>query len=141
MADGGEGTVDALVAATGGSVREAAGHRAARRTGARPVRPLGDGRTAVIEMAAASGLVLGARRKRNPLIATTRGTGELLLAAIAAGRETRDRGHRRQCHQRRRRRARSGTRFSIARCPGSRVETGRRRARPPGADRFLRPHA
>ena len=46
---------------------------------------LGDGQTAVIEMAAASGLVLVPAEKRNPLIATTRGTGELLLAAIAAG--------------------------------------------------------
>ena len=46
---------------------------------------LGDGQTAVIEMAAASGLVLVPVEKRNPLITTTRGTGELLLAAIAAG--------------------------------------------------------
>ena len=46
---------------------------------------LGDGRTAVIEMAAASGLVLVPAEKRDPLVATTRGTGELLLAAIAAG--------------------------------------------------------
>jgi glycerate kinase len=46
---------------------------------------LGDGRTAVIEMASASGLVLVPSQRRNPLIATTRGTGELLLAAIAAG--------------------------------------------------------
>ena len=85
MADGGEGTVDALVAATGGSAREA------EVTGPRgePVRArfglLGDGRTAVIEMAAASGLVLVPAAERNPLIATTRGTGELLLAAIASG--------------------------------------------------------
>jgi glycerate kinase len=85
MADGGEGTVDALVAATGGSARKA------EVTGPRgePVRArfglLGDGRTAVIEMAAASGLVLVPAGERNPLIATTRGTGELLLAAIASG--------------------------------------------------------
>ena len=46
---------------------------------------LGDGRTAVLEMAAASGLVLVPPEKRNPLVTTTRGTGELLLAAIAAG--------------------------------------------------------
>ncbi len=46
---------------------------------------LGDGRTAVIEMAAASGLVLVPHDRRNPLVTTTRGTGELLLAAIAAG--------------------------------------------------------
>jgi glycerate 2-kinase len=85
MADGGEGTTQALVAATGGSIREA------QVTGplGEPVVAcfglLGDGRTAVIEMAAASGLVLVPAEKRNPLITTTRGTGELLLAAIAAG--------------------------------------------------------
>ena len=58
MADGGEGTVDALVAATGGAFREAAvtgplGEPVPARFGL-----LGDGRTAVIEMASASGLVL-----------------------------------------------------------------------------------
>jgi glycerate kinase len=85
MADGGEGTTQALVAATGGSIREA------QVTGplGEPVVAcfglLGDGQTAVIEMAAASGLVLVPAGKRNPLITTTRGTGELLLAAIAAG--------------------------------------------------------
>ncbi len=85
MADGGEGTTQALVAATGGSIREA------QVTGplGEPVVAcfglLGDGQTAVIEMAAASGLVLVPARRRNPLITTTRGTAELLLAAIAAG--------------------------------------------------------
>jgi glycerate kinase len=85
MADGGEGTTQALVAATGGSIREA------QVTGplGEPVVAcfglLGDGQTAVIEMAAASGLVLMPAGKRNPLITTTWGTGELLLAAIAAG--------------------------------------------------------
>src|ERR1017187_8553460 len=85
MADGGEGTVEALVAATGGSFLEAhvtgpRGEPVSARIGL-----LGDRRTAVIEMAAASGLVLVAREQRNPLITSTRGTGELLLAAIAAG--------------------------------------------------------
>jgi glycerate kinase len=85
MADGGEGTVDALVAATGGSHHEVwvtgpLGAKVLARFGL-----LGDGRTAAIEMAAASGLVLAPREERNPLIATTRGTGELLLEAIAAG--------------------------------------------------------
>jgi glycerate 2-kinase len=85
MADGGEGTTQALVAATGGSYHEAQvtgplGEPVVARFGL-----LGDGQTAVIEMAAASGLVLVPTDKRNPLITTTRGTGELLLAAIAAG--------------------------------------------------------
>ena len=85
MADGGEGTVDALVAATGGSLHDAvvSGPRGERLTAAFGL--LGDSRTAVIEMAAASGLVLVPAEKRDPLRATTRGTGELLLAAIAAG--------------------------------------------------------
>src|SRR5579875_76285 len=85
MADGGEGTVGALVAATGGSFREATvcgpmGEPISARFGL-----LGDGRSAAIEMAAASGLVLVPPDRRDPLVATTRGTGELLLAAIAAG--------------------------------------------------------
>jgi glycerate kinase len=85
MADGGEGTVEALVEATGGDYREAVvtgplGHPIEARYGR-----LGDGRTAVIEMAAASGLVLVRNADRNPLEATTFGTGELMLAAIEAG--------------------------------------------------------
>jgi glycerate kinase len=85
MADGGEGTVDALVAATDGTYHEA---RVTGPMGAPVVARyglLGDGLTAAIEMAAASGLVLVPSQHRNPLIATTRGTGELLLASIAAG--------------------------------------------------------
>jgi glycerate kinase len=85
MADGGEGTVDALVAATGGTFREAEvsgplGAQIRARFGM-----LGDGCTAVIEMAAASGLVLIPTGQRDPWRASTRGTGMLLLAAIEAG--------------------------------------------------------
>ncbi|HEV3163478.1 MAG TPA: glycerate kinase, partial [Isosphaeraceae bacterium] len=85
MADGGEGTVEALVAATGGRFLEE------QVTGplGEPVRArygmLGDGQTAVVEMAAASGLVLVPTERRDPLRATTRGTGELILAAIVSG--------------------------------------------------------
>lgn len=85
MADGGEGTVDALVEATGGSFLEAVvtgplGLPVTARFGR-----LGDGSTAVVEMASASGLVLIPRESRDPLRTSTRGTGELILAAIAAG--------------------------------------------------------
>jgi glycerate kinase len=83
LADGGEGTLDALVAARGGSRRHA------RVTG-----PLGDpvdaewallpGGVAVLEAAAASGLALVAGRN-DPLRASTRGTGELIAAALRAG--------------------------------------------------------
>lgn len=47
---------------------------------------MGDGETAVIEMAAASGLHLVAPEQRNPLITTSYGTGELILAALNHGR-------------------------------------------------------
>ncbi|VDZ97869.1 Glycerate-2- kinase [Salmonella enterica subsp. enterica] len=45
----------------------------------------GDGKTAFIEMAAASGLALVPPEKRNPLITTSRGTGELILQALESG--------------------------------------------------------
>lgn len=85
MADGGEGTVQALVAATGGRVLRRRvtgplGERVQARFGL-----LGDGRTAVIEMAEASGLPLVPREQRNPMLTTTRGTGELITAALDLG--------------------------------------------------------
>lgn len=85
MADGGEGTVQSLVDVTGGRIVETIV------TGPRrePVQAffgiLGGGKTAIIEMAAASGLHLVPAEKRNPLITTTRGTGELILAALNLG--------------------------------------------------------
>ena len=87
MADGGEGTVEALVEATGGQYREATvtgplGEPVLARFG-----QLGDGRTAVIEMAAASGLVLVPPDRRNILKASTFGTGELIRAAVEGGAE------------------------------------------------------
>jgi glycerate kinase len=85
MADGGEGIVDALVAATTGSYREERVTGPLGETVVARFGLLGDGRTAVVEMAAASGLVMVPPEKRDPLITTTRGTGELLLAAIGAG--------------------------------------------------------
>lgn len=88
LADGGEGTLESLVVAGGGSVRTA------RVTG-----PLGDpveaafgladgpgGRVAVVEMARASGL--GVASRRDPLRASTRGTGQLIAAACRAGART-----------------------------------------------------
>jgi glycerate 2-kinase len=84
LADGGEGTLDALLAARGGS------RRTATVTG-----PLGDqveaawgllsGGTAVVELAEASGLHRVPERARDPLRASTRGTGELIATAIRAG--------------------------------------------------------
>jgi glycerate kinase len=86
MADGGEGTVDALIAATGGR------RMTTRVTGPLPGTAvdaawglLGDGQTAVIEMAAASGLALLRPEQYDPLKTTTYGTGELIMAAVARG--------------------------------------------------------
>jgi len=84
IADGGEGTVAALVTATGGELR------ANRVTGPcyEPVDAtwgmLGGQPTAVIEMAAASGLALVSTPQRNPMRTTTRGTGELIRHAFDA---------------------------------------------------------
>ena len=85
MADGGEGTVDALVAATAGQVRETIVSGPLGRGVTARFGLLGDGVTAVLEMASASGLALIDSKDRDPLGASTRGTGELLLAAIDAG--------------------------------------------------------
>src|SRR5262245_21054576 len=85
MADGGEGTVSALVAATSGTLREVKVTGPLGESVTASFGLLGDRRTGVLEMASASGLSLVAPSARNPAIATTRGTGELLLAAIEAG--------------------------------------------------------
>ncbi len=85
IADGGEGTVEALVLATGGCVIPE------KVTGplGEPVEAhwglLGDGETAVIEMAAASGLTLVPKERRNPRVTTTYGTGQLVKAALDRG--------------------------------------------------------
>ena len=84
IADGGEGTVEALVGATGGQLREALvrGPRGDEVAAAWGI--LGDGHTAVIEMAAASGLPLLAPQQRDPRLTTSYGTGELIRAALDA---------------------------------------------------------
>ena len=85
MADGGEGTVQSLVDATGGHIRT---HRVLAPLGNEVEAKFGilaDGETAVIEMASASGLTLVAPDKRNPLLTTTYGTGQLIRAALESG--------------------------------------------------------
>jgi len=85
IADGGEGTVEALITATNGSMVAVDSVDALMR----PVQSfygiLGDGKTAVIEMAAASGLGLLANSERNPLITSTFGTGLLIKTALEHG--------------------------------------------------------
>lgn len=82
MADGGEGTVDSLVDATNGQrviveVTGPLGNKISAYYGI-----LGNGTTAVIEMAKASGLEIVEKKKRNPMITTTFGTGELIRDAL-----------------------------------------------------------
>jgi len=84
LADGGPGTVSAIVAATDGELRKTAvtgpmGGAVEAKWGLLP-----DG-TAVIEMSAAAGLVLVPEEEREPRLATTFGVGELILAALDAG--------------------------------------------------------
>ncbi|MEA2250980.1 MAG: glycerate 2-kinase [Solirubrobacteraceae bacterium] len=87
IADGGEGTMDALVSVLGGEVHEAiAGDPLGRPRTAR-FAMLPDGRTAIVEMAEASGLALVAEHERDARAASTRGTGELIVAAVALGAE------------------------------------------------------
>ncbi|ROR23432.1 glycerate kinase [Mobilisporobacter senegalensis] len=85
LADGGEGTVDALTAGMGGTFQKV-----------NVKGPLGDtiectygilqqSRTAIIEMAGAAGITLVHPEKRNPLVASTYGVGEVILDAIKQG--------------------------------------------------------
>jgi glycerate kinase len=85
MADGGEGTVRAIVESTGGkivqrTVKDPLGRKIKATFGVS-----GDGRTAVIEMAEASGLALLKPAERNPLKTSTYGTGELIKHALKLG--------------------------------------------------------
>jgi glycerate 2-kinase len=85
LADGGEGTMDVLLAALGGERRSLTVHDPLRRPVEASFALLGDDRTAVVEMAQASGLPLLAPEERDPERADTYGTGELIAAALAAG--------------------------------------------------------
>jgi glycerate 2-kinase len=85
-ADGGEGTLDALVAAMGGSVHSVeASDPLGRKIEARFAL---SGMTGIVETAAASGLGRVAPAERNAVEASTYGTGQLLVAAAAAGADT-----------------------------------------------------
>jgi glycerate kinase len=85
VADGGEGTMEVLLLALGGETAAADAHDPL----GRPVRAgfalVEDGGTAIVETAAASGLGLVAEGDRDPLAASTTGTGELIAAAVDAG--------------------------------------------------------
>jgi glycerate 2-kinase len=84
IGDGGEGTMDALVAVLGGELRTATVSDPLGRPVKARFALLPDGR-AVVETAEASGLALLAEEERDPWAASTRGTGELIAAAAKAG--------------------------------------------------------
>ena len=85
VADGGDGTLETLVEGSGGEIHRIEvmgplGERRPAEWGA-----MGDGATAVIEMARTSGLALVPDDERNPLVTTTFGLGEAILHATQAG--------------------------------------------------------
>ncbi|MYV17549.1 glycerate kinase family protein [Furfurilactobacillus milii] len=85
MADGGEGTVQSLVDATHGTFRTIDVLNPLQETVPAEYGILGDGQTAVIEMAAASGIQFVNDETKNPLITTTYGTGQLIADALQRG--------------------------------------------------------
>ena len=85
VADGGEGTMAVLLRALGGERRRAPAHDPLRRPIEAEYALLGNGETAVVEMAQASGLSLVEPGERDAERADTFGTGELIVAAVASG--------------------------------------------------------
>jgi glycerate kinase len=85
VADGGEGTMEVLLTALGGETAAARVHDPLGREVDAGYALLEDGSTAVVEMARASGLALVAPEERDAVAASTRGTGELIAAAVAEG--------------------------------------------------------
>lgn len=85
MADGGEGTMQSLVDATNGTIYtiEVTGPLGNKVQGQYGI--LGHGEIGVLEMASASGIHLVSADKRNPLVTTTYGTGELIKACLDKG--------------------------------------------------------
>jgi len=87
LADGGDGTLECLVAATGGRVIECPAHDPLGREITAAFGMLGGSRTAVVEMARASGLARVKPQERDVLLSSTFGTGELIRAALDEGAE------------------------------------------------------
>jgi glycerate kinase len=85
IADGGEGTVEALMGACGGELIHVRVYDPLMREIKASYAILGDSKTAVIEMAKASGLELLSAEERNPRVTTTFGTGQLMLDALKRG--------------------------------------------------------
>mgnify|MGYP001013375099 CR=1 FL=1 len=85
LSDGGEGLVDSLTEASGGELLDVDVIGPLGSPVQATMGLMGGGRTAVIEMAQASGLILVSESKRNPLVTTTFGTGELIRKALDLG--------------------------------------------------------
>jgi glycerate 2-kinase len=85
IADGGEGTIDALISSTKGIIKEAEAVDPLGRIIKGEYGILGNGKTAVIEMAAVSGLLLLKENERNPLQTSTYGTGQLIRHLLDSG--------------------------------------------------------
>jgi len=85
VADGGEGTMEVLLGRLGGEVVTVAASDPLGREVAAGLALLGDGRTALVEVAAASGLALVAPEERDAEAASSAGTGQLIAAAVATG--------------------------------------------------------
>ncbi len=85
MADGGEGTMEALVTSTNGEYIEVEASDPLGRTINGKYGILGDGKTSVIEMSVVSGLINLKEEERNPLYTTTYGTGQLIKHALESG--------------------------------------------------------
>lgn len=85
LADGGEGTVEALTLGMGGQLQNVTvtGPLGRRVNAAYGI--LSDGKTAILEMSAAAGITLVTEKERNPLLTTTYGVGEMIMDAIAKG--------------------------------------------------------
>ena len=85
LADGGEGTVDAIIAANGGETVKVTVHNPLGKLIESRYGFIKETKTAIIEMSAAAGITLISEDERNPLNTTTYGVGELILDAISKG--------------------------------------------------------
>lgn len=85
VADGGEGTIEAIASCVPAEIHEVTVCGPMGEEAVAVFATINDGKTAIIEMAQASGLPMVPASERNPLVATTYGTGELMKAALDAG--------------------------------------------------------
>ncbi len=85
IADGGEGTVDAIVSARNGKINKITVHNPLGNLIEAGYGIISDTKTAIIEMSAAAGITLINEEERNPLNTTTYGVGEMIVDAISRG--------------------------------------------------------